>query len=409
MNNIDTIFNILQYFNGTEIIIYSTINKTFYLVANNNFIWFQKLNNDFCHNGVFSLPTSKQINYKELYKKYYRLHVISFYKYKHVCIDDIIIPYLPIPKLSSKTNFVTKCHNTHRHRDPNIMCQFSNYNYIGIGNVKLLLFTKYPFESSAMNFIKEIRLHSEGLTMSWHKVGLIIMQKLNKIKISETFYEVDKLWCYELKIQFNATENWLRTWNYKIITIEVDFVKDHLFDDVCFKIDHIILDSEQDSFVKMFTDSVFSYCIVKFFLIDFIKISQSYYDIIIATIRIQQFPMGIFIFLMDENMERSLPYKFEFHNIIVTMNNKIVEIQYSEILTLEENIYFVPMALDEIREQNLVNTKICCRNIVKTIEIRINKMNWNKNNLSITSAQLCFLPLCYYYRMINHGNDFYSE
>ena len=408
MDNIDIIFNILQYFNGKGIITYSSVNKVFYLVTNNNLTWFQKLNNDFCHNGVFSLPTLARINYKELYKKYYHLHVISFYKCEHICIGDII-PYLSIPKLSPKTNFVTESHNTHRHMGQNILCRLFNDNYIGIGNVKLLFFSKYPLESSVMNLIKEIRLNSEGLMISWHKIGLIIMQKLNKIKISETFYEVDKLWCYELKIQFNATENWLHTWNYKMITIEVVFVKDYSFDDVRLKIDHIVFGAENDSLVKVFMNSIFSNYTVKFFSTKFKKISHSYYDSIIATIRIRQFPIGIFIFLMDENMERTLTYEFEFDNIIVTINKQIVEIQYSEILTLEQNIYFVPMALEEIREQNLVNTKNCCWSIEKTIKIRINKMNWNKNNLSITSAQLCFSPLCYYYRMFNDGSIFCSE
>ena len=43
MNNIDTLFNILQHLNGIEIIICSTTNKLFYKVANNELHMVEKI------------------------------------------------------------------------------------------------------------------------------------------------------------------------------------------------------------------------------------------------------------------------------------------------------------------------------------------------------------------------------
>ena len=395
MNNIDTLFNILQHLNGIEIIICSTTNNLFYKVANNELLWSKKLNTDFFNNGILS----EQNNYKELYKKYYWLYTNIFCIQNNTCPHDIH-PYLPIPKLSPDTNYITESHNTGvTVTNSYIKCLADNGNYIGFGNIKLLFFTKYPLEStSVINLIRKIKLRAEGFEIGWYKINLMIMQKLNRIRLSEIFYEVNKSWCYEVNIHFNTVENWLPTLGNKNIVIEIYFWRKYLFDNVHLMIDHIT--SEKSLFMKMFTDSTFCNHIIKFDSTYCATISHCNHDYIMI-LRFRQIPMGIFIYLTNEREIHI--QQFEFDNIMVTINEQTIKIQQKEIFTLETNVYYVPMAL--------ANIKKCCWNntIAIDIIICINNINWNKNNLSIRPTSLCFSALCYYNRIFSKGVLQYAD
>lgn len=144
------------------------------------------------------------------YQHQNKLIIKNYTKNIIVCIHNNH-PYSPIPKLSPETNYVTESHDICMYQNKYINHKIDNKNYIGIGDIKLLFFTKYPFESSVIDLIKVIRLTTEGFSIAWYKIGLIIMQKMDKIKLSETFYKVDKSWCHEIKINFNVVENWLPT------------------------------------------------------------------------------------------------------------------------------------------------------------------------------------------------------
>lgn len=167
-------------------------------------------------------------------------------------------------------------------------------------------------------------------------------------------------------------------------------------------IDHIMSDAEKNSFIN--TNPTFNNHHVRLFSTAYREIFHSHYDTMYVNMWINQFPMGILIFLMDENMKQTQPFEFEFDNVMLIINKQIIQIQYEEILTLEQNIYYLPMTLIEIEEQKLANTKECCWNNLQMMKIKIciNNMNWNKNN-SIIRSCLCISPLCY------HNKIFFSK
>ena len=157
----------------------------------------------FCQNKIITKNCTKNII----------VCIPTFSVYRMILVHNDIHPYLPIPKLSPDTNYITESHNIGvTVTNSYIKCLVDNGNYIGIGNIKLLFFTKYPLEStSVINLIRKIKLRAEGFEIGWYKINLMIMQKLNRIRLSEIFYEVNKSWCYEINIHFNTVENWLPT------------------------------------------------------------------------------------------------------------------------------------------------------------------------------------------------------
>ena len=170
----------------------------------------EKLNYDFCHNGIFSLPTLEHIQYKEIYKKYYQLNIQSYHIVKHAC-NDRIYHHLPIPKLSSNIDRNSKSYKCIRKEQQEYFYEIDNKDYDGIENIKLILITEHLLEDPVINLIRTIQIRIDRLNIAWDNVGLKIMHKLKRINLSETCYPKDKLQYYEIKINFNTKENWLPT------------------------------------------------------------------------------------------------------------------------------------------------------------------------------------------------------
>lgn len=235
MDIMEIIFHVLSNLDIFEIVKCSSINKLFYRTTNNPNLWMEKLNHDFCYNKILSIPilNPKQYKnvYKNVYKKYYYLHTKCNNILEHNCTHEIP-SYLPIPKLSPNIGYHTQYYDTD-FCDSQKQCinlTVNKNHYIGIGNIKLSLFTKYLLNVSAK---------TEGQYIAWYNIGLMIMQKFNRIELSETHYEKNKLWCYEIKIQFNTVEHWIPTLENKRIFIEVYFAKKHPFQNIGITIPHI--------------------------------------------------------------------------------------------------------------------------------------------------------------------------
>lgn len=150
-------------------------------------------------------------------------------------------------------------------------------------------------------------------------------------------------------------ENWLPTLKNKTTFIEVQFIEDHLVDHVHFLIDHIMLDAEKSSFVKMFMNSEFCSYDFNPYQIKTVHENISTFGCVGNSIPIYKFPMGILIYLTDNDMVQTYP--FGFSKIKMIVNEQNIEIQQKEIFVLEPNIYYIPLILEEMRNQNLMKTQ----------------------------------------------------
>ena len=333
MDTVDTISLILSYLDTFEIVKYSSINKLFYKAANNQYIWMNKLNYDFCHNGIFSY----QFLYKKIYKKYYYINIQNYHTLERDCTKKISY-HSQISKLPLDIKHVTQCYNTHQTKNGHL-CRIHNSDYDGIGCIKLILFTEHLLKDSVINLINAIQLRSEGLYFACYNIGLMIMQKINKIELSEIHYEKDNLWCYEIEICFNKEEKWIPTLGAKMIKIKVNFINEHLLRKVCVVIDHISL-NESTSMIKCMDYNHINLFIKKVgylkfndYIVNFAAstserrtyCSNNYIDIIFMDKKIYSSLMvGIFIYLLEKNKIHTLP--FDFDGITIKINGKIIEL-----------------------------------------------------------------------------------
>lgn len=335
----------------------------------------EKVNNDFCHNGIFSFPNMgpNWYEYKEIYQKYYRISTKSYRIVKHDCITKIISC---LPRLSSNIKHTIQYHEADLSENK-MYCYVNNENYDGIGNITIVLSTKHLFENSIINLIKKIRLITKKRTIVWCNIGLMIMHKLNLIKLSETHYEKDKLWYYEISIEFNTTEDWMLATD-KSIEIVLFFVDEHLLQSVHVIVNHILLNEKINLFTKMFENLTFNNYFVDFVPSDVLGICDCPSDSIQMGIKIYSPPMGLFIYSMDRN------------SMVVVVNNRITEIQQKEILKLGQNIYYIPLTIGRGMEEEVMKIKKCCWNYSETkILLQINNV---RNNQSL----LFLSPLCYH-------------
>lgn len=209
-------------------------------------------------------------------------------------------------------------------------CQINNANYNGIGNIKILLSVKYPLEDSVINLISAIHFIIGERKIKLTKIGLRIVQKLNIIELSEIFYEKDNMSHYEINIQFNTVEYWIPTIN-KI-----------LFQNAYIVMEHILLDVNNDSLIKIFERSAFNNYFI-YFNASFIE-NISYGDNFVQVdIIIHNPPIGLFIYLRKRG--EVCAETFEFDSMLVTINNLVTEVQQKEILKFELGIYYIPQAL----------------------------------------------------------------
>ena len=403
MDITEIIYHILSNLDAFEIVKYSSINKLFYRTTNNSNLWMEKLNHDFCYNKILSPPISNPKQYKNIYKKYYYIHTKCNHILEHNCTHEIS-SYLPIPKLFPNIGYHTQYYDAD-FNDLQKKCINLNVNqnhYIGIGNIKLLLFTKYLLNDSAKNLIKMIKLITEGQYISWYNIGLMIMQKFNRIELSETQYEKNKLWCYEIKIQFNTTEYWIPTLKNKQIIIKVNFAKDHPFQNIGIMIDHIYSNEKMYSFMAKFKYSEFINYVVNFapslswltlYLVDHPHFTH-------VPINIFSPLIGIFVFMLDDNKVCTLP--FEFSSIGIRIDHEVIEIQQKEIFRLEPNMYYIPMTLWRIMEQKIMTTKKCCwHNFETSIMLQIKNISYDRKNDE--SSLIYYVPLCYIGTMYTCG------
>lgn len=166
----------------------SSINKLFYKVYNNLDIWRNKLIHDF-GNENFTIPEQNYKRYKEIYQKYYCIHIQYIKSTKYNCIHKPT-HYLKLPKIPSNIKCTTKYYDHNFDTGTmTIQCSIDVKNCTGIKNIKLLLFTKHQITGAAINLIHNIKMFTEGLNISWKNMGIMVMEKMNVIKISEICHE----------------------------------------------------------------------------------------------------------------------------------------------------------------------------------------------------------------------------
>ena len=234
-----------------------------------------------------------------------------------------------------------------------LQCILDDKNCIRIKNITLSLFTKHQIIGKATNLIKEITFKTDGQFISWINLGLMIMQKLNVVKISEKSCENNGLWRYEIKIQFNIVEKWLsKNRKKKLTSLQIDFVDDYLLYDV-----HIMMDlmSSKDEKIKSIEERILSFYdySLDFSNQEIQKIQKNNGEMLFLHLHIYDPLVGIFIYAKDIKNIHVKP--FEFTSMTVVLGEHSVSIHQEEIFQLESNIYFIPMILEKFKEEDLVN------------------------------------------------------
>lgn len=220
------------------------------------------------------------------------------------------------------------------------------------------------------------------------------MQKFNRIELTETHYEKNNLWCYEIIIQFNAIERWIPTLNNKMILMMIKFVDGHPLRKIRVEIDHILPNKKITLFVKKFKCSVFYNYVINFIPTQSLLVSHFIGDYSASMCFSVNLPLiGIFIFVLDKNKVCTLA--LEFSNIELTINNKFVNVGQKEIFKLEPNIYYIPIVPWKIMEQKVITTNKCCWCNFRThITLQIENINCDRKNSE--SSKLCCTPICYH-------------
>lgn len=420
MNNIDITHCILQHLDTTEIIKCSSINKLFYKVANNPCIWTEKLNHDFGNYGIFTISEQNYHMHKLIYKKYYSIYIQNTYNKKIICSNNTV-SYLPIPKISFD-EYVTKEYNLYWDiQKMRIQCTIDSKNYAGIGNIKLQLVTNEQLICSAVDLIAVIQLITSTRKLTWDNMDLMIMQKLNLIKISETFCEKNDLWHYEIKLQFNAVENWFPTFgnsavdnaigNTMTTKFNTSFVPNILLCNVGVLVDHIPFDNEKiNLFKEMCDNSTFYNCLINISQLHVVQIQISPTSERIdqnINIRATRLFAGIVFYLQDIDHIRFLPPNnirtkpFTFDEIKITINEEIITMQQKEIFQLESGIYYVPMMLKSGKQilENMI-IPVPTKWSYKSITLNITNIVWDNDG---TPTFIRYVPLCYYHCMFFYG------
>lgn len=383
----DILILILQNLPIQNIVECSSINKLFYKAYNNLDIWKNKLT----HEGKFTIPEQNYKKYKEIYQKYYCIQIQYNRSTKYNCIHKYV-SFLKLPKIPSGIKYTTKHYdNNFDFQKMSIYCFINVQNCVGIKNIKLLLFAKQQITGAAINLISSMRISTEGLNISWRNVGLLVMEKMNAIKISEIFYEENGMWHYEIKIQFNAKEKWLSTPREKDSRFGVQFVNNPTLHDVHVDVKCILLEDEKiKSMIMDVPNNLLFYNYPMIFKQYSMTLNNSdTKKLLIKNLEIR-FPLiGIFIYL--RNFKNTCMRPFKFDSIMVTIGICNITMQQQELLQLEPNIYYIPMILEQIDEKDLVKHLCYCNNVVTRITLTIDSIDWG-NNISVA---LYFTPLCY--------------
>lgn len=370
MNIVDIIYIILTKLDVPNIVKCSSISKIFNNTCNNDQLWAIKLNEYY--------PFPKNIDHKETYKKYYRIHTLNKLLSMHAfwTVGTYIPKIQRLPKLPFDTKYVTK-----NHKLVNNQCTISNINYIGIRRIKILLVVKQKIKELSINLIRKIilklgRIYSTELNTR----EIELMQKINGKEKQEISYEKNGLWYHEINLLFGIIKPWLPTMDCGSHILEVHLRNKEIIHDTNVIVSYINLENKQmKEILKTMGFMINTVDILKYTTFIFRDI---YYNKVAKIKKNQNFIMiklltcastsGIIFYLMDSKMFNV--QKWNFGTLTLIINSEEIKMERKEIIKMDQNMYYISLVLNSwkkyqfmMMEPNLKNKKILLK--IENIEL----------------------------------------
>ena len=392
--NHDILYHIMCYLSIQDIIRCSSVNNLFHTVTSKQNLWKNKLNHDFrCNNTIIS----EQNHHKEIYKTYYSIHRLyktNLYNPSHSQKINTFPPKLP---------FDCK-YNTIRHdctlftNDP-ILKMYYRYNFnhtknfCGYRNIRLSLLTRQKIFCKLTEIISSASLLIDGIIYS--------MLTTNTINIMYNFYDIvqkipyreNNIWYHEIIIPFGPTINWIPSVSTQNTTIEIVFYREQLrkyeLVNSYILVDHINDFGKSDTALEIFLISPCHYLYIEILDMELdmemqMLINETYKEKVYNNCSIVYKPklgvviIGFFLYLIKQVTSKEILVQFKFDNIVFSIHDKQIKLEFSMAFKLNQCIYYVPLVSFTEYECNLGYNKLYERG---AFGISINNIYWEDDDI----------------------------